>query len=167
MDNCTKTGIGSFAIQLGELKVGAIVSLNALGNIYDTEGRCIAGVIDDERKGFISSVDLMSQLYEATAKVKEVEFAGNTTIGVIITNAAFDKAKMNKVAAMGHNGYARAINPVHTSADGDTIYAMSVGDVIADHDLVGTLGAQVMQKAIERAVEAAESSYGLTAARDL
>ena len=65
---------------------------------------------------------------------------------------------------MAHDGFARSINPVHTSADGDSIYAVSVGHVPADQDLVGTLAAEVVSEAIIRAVEHAESAYGFPGA---
>ena len=68
---------------------------------------------------------------------------------------------------MGHDGYARSINPVHTSFDGDSIYAVSVGDVEADQEVVGALAAEVISEAIIRAVRSAESAYGFPAARDL
>ena len=68
---------------------------------------------------------------------------------------------------MAHDGYARAIRPVHTTADGDSIYAASLGEVAADQDVVGALGAQVMATAILRAVQAAQAAYGFPAARDL
>ena len=59
--------------------------------------------------------------------VQENKFVGNTTIGVVFTNARFDKTRLCKIAGMAHDGYARAIRPVHTSADGDSIYAVSLG----------------------------------------
>ena len=68
---------------------------------------------------------------------------------------------------MAHNGYARSIRPVHTTADGDSIYAVSLGQVEADQDMVGTLGARVISEAILRAVENAESAYGYPCAREL
>jgi L-aminopeptidase/D-esterase-like protein len=68
---------------------------------------------------------------------------------------------------MAHNGYARSIRPVHTSLDGDSIYAVSVGNVAADQDLVGMLAAEVISEAILRAVFSAESAYGFPAAKDL
>ena len=100
-------------------------------------------------------------------KVIDNKFTGNTTIAAIITNAHFEKAQLCKIAGMGHNGYARSINPVHTSADGDSIYAVSVGEVAADQDLVGALGAEVLSEAIIRAVTSADSAYGLSGAKDL
>ena len=88
-------------------------------------------------------------------------FTGNTTLGVVVTNARFQKAQLCKIAGMTHNGYARAIRPVHTTADGDSIYALSLGDVQGDVNVVGALAAQAMERAILRAVQAARSAYGL------
>ena len=68
---------------------------------------------------------------------------------------------------MAHNGYARSIRPLHTTADGDSIYALSTGEVMADQDMAGTLAAQVMSEAILRAVMSADSAYGFPAAKDL
>ena len=73
----------------------------------------------------------------------------------------------SKIAGMAHNGYARSIRPVHTSADGDSIYALSVGNIAADCDMVGTLAADVMSEAILSAVKNAESAYGYLAYKDL
>ncbi|MBR0104047.1 MAG: P1 family peptidase [Firmicutes bacterium] len=159
-----KTGIGSFAVEVGGLKVGAVVALNALGDIFDWKtGKKIAGLLAEDKKGFRSTGEFMAQ------SIRRIEnrFVENTTIGIIITNAHFDKTQLTKIAAMAHNGYARSINPVHTMADGDSIYAVSVGDIEADQDLTGTLASEVMSEAIIRAVMNAESAYGLTAATDL
>ena len=79
-------------------------------------------------------------------KLHENKYVDNTTIGAIITNARFDKSQLCKIAGMTHNGYARSIRPVHTSADGDSIYALSVGTVAADCDMVGTLELMSCQK---------------------
>ena len=99
--------------------------------------------------------------------VVENKFVGNTTLAAVVTNARFDKAQLCKIAGMAHDGYARAIHPVHTSADGDSIYAVSVGNIAADQDLVGILAAEVVSEAILRAVEKAESAYGFISAADL
>ncbi|MCR5097340.1 MAG: P1 family peptidase [Lachnospiraceae bacterium] len=164
MDNCMKTGIGSYAVEVGELRIGAIVVLNALGDIFDHRtGRQIAGLLTEDKKGLRSTMDIM------TAGIDPVEnkFAGNTTIAAVITNADFSKAQLCKIAGMAHNGYARSIRPVHTSADGDSIYAISVGEVKADTDLVGTLAAEVVSEAIIRAVDSAEDAYGFPAAKSI
>ncbi len=164
MDTCMKSGIGSYAIELGELKIGAIVAVNALGDIYDWKtGKKIAGLLTEDKNGFRDTVEVMKQ----SIAVHENKFVENTTIGAVITNAKFDKSQLCKIAGMTHNGYARAIRPVHTTADGDSIYALSVGDVSADQDLVGTLAADVMSEAIKRAIENAETAYGFVSASDL
>lgn len=82
-------------------------------------------------------------------------FTGNTTIGAIVTNGAFTKAEMSKIASMTRNAYARCINPVGTMADGDTIYAATIGNVNADINVAGTLAAEVMEKAILNAIRSA------------
>jgi L-aminopeptidase/D-esterase-like protein len=97
----------------------------------------------------------------------ENKFTGNTTLAVIITNAAFSKTQLCKIAGMGHDGMARSIRPVHTSADGDSVFALSVGSAEADQDLVGTLAAEVISEAITRAVINAESAYGYPSAAEL
>ena len=164
MDYCMKSGIGSYAIRNGELKIGAIVVVNALGDIFDWRtGTQIAGMLSEDKAGLRSTSEYMRSSYA----VIENKFTGNTTLGVVFTNARFDKAQLCKIAGMAHDGYARSINPVHTSADGDSIYAVSVGTIDADQDLVGTLAAEVVSEAIIRAVTNTDGAYGHPAARDL
>ena len=164
MDFCMKTGIGSAAVSLGSLQLGAVVAVNALGDIFDPEtGKKIAGLLAEDKKSFRDTEELM---YEMT-EVVENKFVGNTTIGAILTNATFDKSQLCKIAAMAHNGYARCIRPVNTTADGDSIYALASGAVKADMDMVGTLAAKVMSMAIVNAVKNAEGAYGFPAYRDI
>ncbi len=164
MDTCMKTGIGSYAVEIGKLKIGAVVAVNALGDIYDWKtGEKIAGLLTKDKAAFRDTSEYMKQ----SIAVKDNKFTDNTTIGVVITNASFSKPQLCKIAGMAHDGYARSIRPVHTTADGDSIYAVSVGDVAADQDLVGLLAAEVMSEAIKRAVMSAESAYGFIAARDM
>ena len=164
METCMKTGIGSYAIEIGELRIGAIVALNALGDVYDWKnGEKIAGLLSEDKTGFRSTEELM----KGSIRKVENKFAGNTTLAAVITNAAFQKAQLCKIAGMAHDGYARSIRPVHTSADGDSIYALSAGTVEADMDLVGVLAAEVVSEAIKRAVYSADGAYGFPAAKDL
>lgn len=164
MDYCMKSGIGSYAVQLGELKVGAVVVTNALGDIFDWRtGRQVAGLLNEARDGLRSTAEYMRRSYA----VVDNKFTGNTTLGVVFTNARFEKAQLCKIAGMAHDGYARSINPVHTSADGDSIYAVSIGDIAADQDLVGAIAAEVVSEAIIRGVESAEGACGFPALRDL
>ena len=114
MDFCMKSGIGSAAVQVGDLKLGAIVALNALGDIFDPDsGEKIAGLLSENKKSFRSTESLLYELNE----IVENKFTGNTTIGAILTNGKFNKTQLCKIASMTHNGYARCIRPVHTSAE--------------------------------------------------
>lgn len=157
---CMKSGIGAYAVQLGAVKVGAVVAVNALGDVYDiVTGKKFAGALDENGRLLESEMD-----YFTYALKTQDFFNGNTTLGVVLTNAGMDKTTLNKVASMAHNGYARAIRPVHTMADGDSIYAVSTGDEPSDVNLVGPLAAYVMGRAIGRAVLAAKPCGGLKAA---
>lgn len=164
MERCMKTGIGSYAVQLGELKIGAVVAVNALGDVFDWKsGKQIAGMLTEDQSAFAKSPEEMRKSIEAIKN----RFVNNTTLGVILTNARFHKGSLCKIAGLGHDGYARSIRPVHTSLDGDSIYALSIGDVIADREVVGLMAAEVISEAITRAVTSAESAYGFPAAKDL
>lgn len=163
MDFCMKSGIGSYAVQIGDIKVGAVVAVNALGDIYDWKnGQKVAGLLSKDKKSFSDSEEELFKLMESM----DNKFTGNTTLAVVFTNAKFNKTQLCKIAGMSQNGYARSIRPVHTSADGDSIYAVSLGDVPADCDMIGTLASRVVSEAILRAVENADSEYGYISAKE-
>ena len=152
MGRSMKAGLGIHAVTVGNLQMAAVVVVNALGDIYDPEtGQIIAGLRTEDGTGF---ADTCQEIYKLSQR--RDMFTGNTTIGAIITNGRFSKAEMNKIASMTRNAYARCINPVGTLADGDTIYAASVGQVEADINMAGTLAAEVMAGAIIKAVYAAQ-----------
>ena len=164
METCMKTGIGSYALQAGDFKIGAVVALNALGDVFDWKtGEQIAGLLNEDRSELRSTSEVM----KSSLDVVENRFVGNTTLGIVITNGRFEKAQLCKIAGMAHDGYARSIRPVHTSADGDSIYAVSVGDVAVDQDVAGILAAEVISEAINRAVYSADSAYGCISATEL
>lgn len=147
--HASQSGLATYAVSLGELKVAAIVAVNAVGNIYNPENNTIlSGIKDLENQGFI---DAEESLY--TALQGRDLFHQNTTIGAILTNAKLDKTQLTKVAGMAHDGYARVIKPVHTTFDGDSIYAMSSCTIEADINVVGTIAANVMAKAILKTTE--------------
>lgn len=164
-DHACKSGIGFDGVRVGELIVAALVAVNAFGDVFDeTTGHIIAGAYD--AGGFADSEQTLFRLAASGQSFNAFE-KQNTTIGAVMTNAQFNKTELTKIAGMAHDGYARAIHPVHTLFDGDSIYALSKGDVRADLNAVGALSAAVMRRAILDAVTAAESAYGLKAARDL
>ena len=165
-----KSGLGFYALQIGNLKVGAIVSVNAFGDIFDYEsGKMIAGVLNKEKNGFGNSEEELIKIAENKNLSFDIEnnITTNTTIGAVITNAKFTKSQMGKIASMSHNGFARTIKPVHTTLDGDSIYAMSVGDVKANLDAVGSIAAIAMGKAINSAIINTKSAYGFKAYSDI
>ncbi|MCY6371608.1 P1 family peptidase [Clostridium ganghwense] len=159
-----KGGLGSFALKAGDLTVGAIVAVNALGDIIDPEeGKIAAGVLNKDKTAFRNTEDIMVAKYDDKTNV----FNGNTTIGVIATNAKLTKAGANKVASMAHNGFGRTIYPAHSMYDGDTIFALATGEIEADINVVGLLAARVMERAVVRAVKNAESLCGHKCYKDL
>ena len=141
-------GLGIAAVSVGNFQMAAIVVVNALGEIFSPQnGQKIAGLKTPDRSGFLDSVH---ELYRF--KTPHDQFTGNTTIGAVITKGAFSKAELNKIASMTRCAYARCINPVATMADGDSIYAASIGVVCVDIIMSGSLAAEVMAQAIQNAI---------------
>jgi L-aminopeptidase/D-esterase-like protein len=162
MERAMKGGLGSASAHLaGGLVVGALAAVNAFGEVRDPQTRkVLAGPrLEDGTLG-----DTVELLPEAAARLRWGE---STTLGIVATNARLSKPQVSKVAQMAHDGLARAVYPVHTSVDGDVVFAASVGRVEAAPDVVGAWGARVIEEAIVRAVLAADGIAGLPAARDL
>lgn len=156
-----KTGLGSASVKLRSLVVGALVVLNAMGDVFDrNQGEQIAGVYDRQKKHFLKTSDLLRQFHMENAIT-------NTTIACIATNARFDKEQTNKLAEMTHNAFARTIAPVHTSSDGDTIFALATQEVMADLNLVGVMAIEAMEKAIMNAVYAADAYQNFPAYQNI
>lgn len=166
MTHAMKAGIGSAAVTLPTgLTVAAIVAVNAAGDIIDpTTGHIVAGARLDDGKSF---ANVRMLLKAGTLQSRRV--GQNTTIGVIATNVRLTKVQATKVAQMAHDGFARAISPVHTPLDGDTIFAVATGTYTQAVDLltVGALAAEVMAEAIVRAAREATGIPGYPAAQDL
>ena len=153
-----KGGIGTSSIKLSNgLVVGAIVAVNCVGDVVDPKtGKIVAGARTADGKSFLNIVDALR-----TGRVV-AQPGQNTTIGVVATNARFDKTQMTKIAEMSHDGMARAINPTHTPSDGDTLFAMSTGTSAVTPNLtaIGALAAEAVSEAILRAVMKAKSVPG-------
>ncbi len=153
MARAQKTGIGYHAVQLGELQMGAVVIVNAFGDIFDySNGQKIAGAMNEDRSEFVS---LEETLYQGQYRIQEKT---NTTIGAVFTNGDFTQQEMCKIAAMTRSALGRSINPVGTGGDGDTIYAISTGGVKSNYNLAGTLACRVLSEAIIDAVKSAKMS---------
>jgi len=159
-----KSGLGTYCVQVGDLMVGAIVAVNCLGDVYDSEtSRIIGGVLNPDKKTIGSTEEIMMKQYSS----KKNLFSGNTTIGVVVTNANLTKSEANKLASMAHNGYGRAMRPAHSMFDGDTIFTMATGKIETDFNVVGFLAATVMEKAVVRAVKTATSMHGYLSYNDM
>lgn len=155
-----KGGIGSSALCYDKLKVGAILAVNCVGDIYDSHcGQVLAGLRTEDGKGLADSESAILEGYIR----REDMFSGNTIIGVILTNARLTKAQATKLAAVSQNGIARAVRPANTIYDGDSLFAMCTGEVEATLDAVGVLACRAVEKAILDAVRSAESYGGYPA----
>lgn len=160
-----KGGLGSAALVMPDgLIVAAIVAVNALGDVIDpATGRVVAGVRTPDGKGLADARVLLRTDVGFSARSGE-----HSTIGVVATNASLTKAQATKVAQMAHDGYARAIAPIHTFADGDTIFALATGAKAGGADVtrIGALAAEVIADAILRAARQAASIPDYPAIRD-
>src|ERR1700722_3438181 len=162
-----KSGLGSASVRVGNtgIVVGAIVAVNAVGDVVEPKsGKIIAGARKLDESGFVDSMARIREGYSVRADAPT-----NTTIGVVATNVALDKAQATKVAQMAHDGLARTIYPVHTPSDGDTIFAVATGAIAAraNHGAIGALAADVMAQAVLRAVMNARGIAGLPSYSDL
>jgi L-aminopeptidase/D-esterase-like protein len=160
-----KGGIGTASIKLSNgLVVGAIVAVNCVGDVIDPKtGKIVAGARTADGKSFVN----ITQAFRSGRVGSSI--GQNTTIGVVATNAKFDKTQMTKIAEMSHDGLARAINPTHTPSDGDTLFAMSTGtsNVAANLTAIGALAAEAVSEAILRAVMKAKSVPGFPSVADI
>lgn len=164
MGRAVKSGLGHYALQVGHLKVGALVAVNCLGDIFDPlTGEKLAGPLNEDMLTLADTEEIMINSYSE----KKIFSNGNTTIGAIVTNAVLTKAQATKLASMSQNGYARTMRPAHSMLDGDTIFAMSTGNVDADLSVVGLLAARVMERAVINAIKNAEPLCGFKCYADL
>jgi L-aminopeptidase/D-esterase-like protein len=175
MAGATKSGIGTASVDLGNgLIVGAIIAVNALGDVVDpASGEILAGVRPVKLGpigvgGGETFADTLLVMKGMAGKLA-LRFAsrGNTVIGVVASNAALTKEEANKVAQMAHDGLARAVRPAHTMLDGDTLFALSTGKKNADVNIIGAYAADVVARAIVSAVHSAVGAGGIPAMSEL
>ncbi len=164
-----KSGLGTASVKIGKgIVVGAIAAVNSFGDVVDPDsGAILAGTRKPVVGGFVNTARRMQGDLGQT-----ILSLANTTLAVVATDACLTKEGVNKVAQMAHDGLARVIRPVHTMFDGDTIFALSTGKSSkkpreADVSVIGTAAADVLARAVVRAVQRAESLGGLPAAGDL
>ena len=164
-----KSGLGTASLDIGGgVIVGAIVAVNAFGDVVDSQ---TGGILAGLRSGNVGPLRVGKKDFFADTLAMMKSPAGrgilgfatraNTVIGVVATDAKLNKAQATKVAQMAQNGVARTIRPAHTMLDGDVIFALSTGTKKADVSIIGTFAAEVMAAAIVRAVKMAAPAGGL------
>jgi len=151
LEHGLKGGIGSAAAEDGELVVGALAAVNALGEIVDADGNPIAG---SRAPGRDQDPPPPGQ-------------PGNTTLVVVATNATLTKERAHLLAQAAHEGISTAVRPAHTIWDGDTVFTLATGRVGADQRIVEALAVRATSEAIRRAVFAADGVPGFPSAREV
>jgi L-aminopeptidase/D-esterase-like protein len=160
-----KGGVGTSSIVMPDgLTVASLVVVNAFGDIIDNvTGKIIAGCRTDPNSlEFADTVECIKK-----GMVKKQFGLVNTTLGVVATNAKFNKRDITKIAQMAQGGLIKTISPVHTTFDGDLVFGLSTGEIEADLNLVGVLGEFVIAEAIKRAVKKADGFGIVPAFRDI
>lgn len=144
LEHAVKGGIGTASVREGDLVVGALVAVNALGEILEEDGTPLAAA----RGG---------------PEDASPPWPTNTTIGVVATNARLSKERAHLLALAAHDGLERAIRPCHTIWDGDTVFTLATGQVEAEQALVEDLAERVVAEAIRRGVRQAAGIPGIPA----
>ncbi|RIX74554.1 P1 family peptidase [Acidovorax cavernicola] len=154
-----KGGVGTASVTVGGVTVGALIAVNSLGDVIDPDTALpVAGARTEEGTALLDTRRALLR-----GELPKPLLAGtNTTIGVIATDAVLTKVQANRLATVAHDGLARAINPVHTMSDGDTLFALATGRVPLEGDAPGitvlsTMAAEATAIATVRAVRAARA----------
>jgi len=148
--NASPGGIGTASMKTGTgATVGVIVVVNAYGDvIVPSNGQILAGARGS--RGWIDTARVIASIAPTYPERRASSVIENTTLAVVATDAKLTKAQARKVASMAHDGFARAIRPVHTMFDGDVIFALSTGEVHTDVTVIGTVAAELIAQAIVR-----------------
>jgi len=166
-DHMTKGGLGWAVVEAGPVTVGALAAVNAGGDVLEEDGTVLAGARVPGGARAALRERLAAPVDDGKVRPEPVPPGGSTTLGVVATNAVLTKGEVHRVAVQAHDGMARAIFPVHTSFDGDTVFAVAVPRVPAAMDLVAFLAEEALAAAIRAGVRAAGTVAGIPAASDL
>jgi L-aminopeptidase/D-esterase-like protein len=163
LQRAVKSGLGTASQKIaGDVVVAALVVVNAVGDVIEPgTGKILAGPRKADARGFLST----SKLWKGEFEEKVPPF--NTVIGVVATDARLDKAEANRLARVAQVGIARTIDPCHTMYDGDALFTLSSGEEEADLSALGAAAAEVVAKAVVRAIQKAESLAGVPAVKDI
>ncbi|MFL6226453.1 MAG: P1 family peptidase [Actinomycetes bacterium] len=166
-EHMTKGGLGWAVVEVGPVTVGALAAVNAGGDVLGEDGTVLAGArVPGGARTALREL-LTAPTSDGEVRPEPVPPGGSTTLAVVATNASLSKTEVHRVAVQAHDGMARAIYPVHTSFDGDTVFAVAVPRVPAAMDLVAFLAEEALAAAIRAGVRAAGPVAGIPAASDL
>jgi L-aminopeptidase/D-esterase-like protein len=169
LDQRMKGGQGTASASYGDLVVGALVVCNCWGNVRDPEtGEVLGGTLNKEKTALLDAYEEMRKKQSAYSRGEANKIVtAHTTVGVIATNAILSKPMATRIAMMAHDGFSRAITPAHTAGEGDTIFAVTTGEVESDINIVGSMAAEAMARALAKAIRSAKSAYGYLGHADL
>ncbi|HTW83907.1 MAG TPA: P1 family peptidase [Candidatus Sulfotelmatobacter sp.] len=164
LERAMKGGIGTASVRVGGVTVGALVAVNAIGDVFDGPTP-LAGLRTPDGRALAGSVAALL----AGQRPTRARPATATTIGVVATDVALDKLQTHLLARVAHDGLPRAIAPVHTGLDGDALFALATGTnpAAADATVLGAMAAEAVRAAIVRAIRAARGIPGFPSAADL
>ena len=164
ISRCMKGGIGTASVQANGLVVGALVVVNAFGDIINSEtGEILAGTLNTEKNQFIHTNRLLTNSVSIDSNL----FLQNTTLGVVATNADLNKAEAKRLSMSAHDGFARCILPSHTLYDGDIVFSLATGEIKADLNQLNAISAQVVSVAVKRAILKASTMFGILSHTEL
>ena len=160
----SKGGQGTAVRRSSDVTVGALVAVNALGSVLGEDGRVIAGcrAPDDRSRYPFAPLSILRAGSEHDSS-NDADGVSNTVIGCVVTNARLRKPEVCRVADLAHTGIARSVSPVHTSLDGDALFALATGEVDASVDLVAELAARAVADAVREGVRHAQAMPGFPA----
>ena len=160
----SKGGQGSAVRRSGDVTVGALVAVNALGSVVGEDGRVIAGCrAPDDHPRYPFAPLPSPRAGGESVPSDDANSVSNTVIGCVVTNARLRKPQVCRVADLGHSGIARAVSPAHTSLDGDALFALATGEVDTSVDLVAELAARAVAEAVREGVRHAGGMPGFPA----
>lgn len=164
-ERAMKGGLGSVSIRLsGGLVVAALAVVNAFGDVRDPRtATVLAGPRLEDGTPNGKPGDTVELLESSIERLQRRRAGENTTLAVVATNARLSKVQATRVARMAHDGLARTVHPIHTSVDGDAVFAAATGEIETHPDLIGAWGARAAEEAVLQAIRAAENVPGIPA----
>ncbi len=170
LNRAMKGGVGSTCLEGPFGRVGALVVVNSFGDVvdYDT-GEPLAGLRDEEGKRMINTAQEMKSKPMKPGFDFGFREEQNTALAVIAVDALLIKPELNIISLMAQRGLVKTIDPIHTTFDGDVIFAASLGNYTGEVDLnvVGLLAEEALGRAVNSAIRSAKGLAGVPSYQDM